>query len=132
MGCLTDGKDAHHTDKIIVMRRLGASFSKALAMVKKSRDIVNLNPGFQEQLKVWEECQYNIFEKDPQAKSQSSRMREKPAYAAWKKGHGPKIKSDVVNKSANDEPNTAVLSPKTPVQEVEAGGLIDFLDTETG
>lgn len=102
-------------------------------MVKRSRDIVNINPGFQQQLKVWEECQCDLFETDPTSSSSASKRKEKPAYVAWKKGHGPRINPDVVDRSAGNESKSArVLSPKTPVQEISVGGLIDFLDTETG
>lgn len=115
------------------MRRLGKSFDDAMAMVKRSRSIVNLNSGFQEQLRMWEECQCDILERNAQAGSTDNDKIEKPAYAAWKRGHGLKIKSNVDGTPAKDEPNTAkALSPKTPVQEVEIGGVIDFLDTETG
>lgn len=115
------------------MRRLNTGFSDALAMVKKSRDIVNLNPGFQEQLRVWEQCQCDIFEKSSKgSRGTSNNRKEKPAYVAWKRGHGPKIRSDV-DTGEEDEPKTAVaLSPKTPVQEVGVQGMIDFIEAETG
>lgn len=121
----------HHVDSVSVMKKLGTTFDNAFAMVKKSRNIVNLNSGFREQLKVWGECQYNIYKRNPSARKSSGPMKEKPAYVAWKKGHELRINSDVVGKPADDEPNTATTtSPKTPVREVGVGEMIDFLDGE--
>lgn len=121
----------HHVDSVSVMKKLGTTFDNAFAMVKKSRNIVNLNSGFREQLKVWGECQYDIYERDPSVRKSNGPMKEKPAYVTWKKGHELKINSDVVGKPADDEPNTATTtSPKTPVREVDVGEMIDFLDGE--
>jgi hypothetical protein len=37
------------------MKKYSLSFDEALKLVKKGRSIVNLNAGFEEQLRVWEQ-----------------------------------------------------------------------------
>lgn len=112
------------SDEATVMRRLRTNFSEAFAMMKKSRSIVNLNDGFREQLKVWEQCQYDIFIEDPQAGG-GRRRTKKPAYLAWERGHLQKVDSSV---GGTDH---STLSPKTPVREIGVGEVIDFLEAET-
>ena len=110
------------------MRKLRTSYSDAFAMVKRSRGIVNINVGFREQLKVWEQCQYDIFEEGAAGDAGGER-KKKQAYTAWERRHGQRIDSTVDNSSSNGLPKSAAsesISPKSPIREVEYGGLIDW------
>lgn len=110
------------------MRKLQTSLSDAIAMIKKSRGIVNINIGFQEQLKVWEQCQYDIFE-EASAGDDGGDRKEKQAYITWERRHGQRIDS-TVGKSNGLPKSAGGFSPKTPVREVEAEQWIDFHDSE--
>lgn len=113
-----------------VMRKFQTSFSDAFAMVKRSRSIVNLNVGFREQLKVWEQCKYDTFESD--TAGENGDKRKKQAYIVWEKHHGQRIDSSV-GKSAGGLPKSAGgLSSKSPVIEIGEGDIIDFFESETG
>lgn len=43
------------------------------------------NPGFRRQLRIWEECQYEVYIREPNTASiPSSPAVEKPSYQVWK------------------------------------------------
>ena len=67
------------------MRTLGLSYDTALSLARESRPLIMPNPGFQRQLRVWEECQCDVYLQEPDTTSiPSSPVVEKPAYKVWK------------------------------------------------
>jgi dual specificity phosphatase 12 len=70
--------NSQHSHKApAVMRTLSVPYADALSLVRESRPIVTPNIGFARQLKVWEECRYEIFIHDTE--------KEKTPYRLWKK-----------------------------------------------
>ena len=64
------------------MRTLNLSYDAALAMARESRRQIMPNSGFERQLRLWEECQYDVYIRnldDP-----FSSKIEKASYRAWK------------------------------------------------
>jgi dual specificity phosphatase 12 len=67
------------------MRTLGLSFDTALSLAQESRRLIMPNPGFKQQLRIWEECQYEVYIREHDTASiHSSPTVEKPAYTVWK------------------------------------------------
>jgi dual specificity phosphatase 12 len=67
------------------MRTFGLSYDTALGLARESRPLVMPNPGFQQQLRIWEECQYEVYIREHDTASiPSSPAIEKPAYKVWK------------------------------------------------
>lgn len=62
------------------MRELSLSYVSALALARESRATITPNLGFECQLSVWEQCDYDIMTQEPG----SDATQEKGAYYAWK------------------------------------------------
>jgi hypothetical protein len=58
------------------MRAQSISYAKALSLARESRPIISPNTGFARQLKIWEECAYEIFV--------PGTSEEKAPYSVWK------------------------------------------------
>jgi dual specificity phosphatase 12 len=58
------------------MRTLSLPFADALCVVRESRPVVSPNIGFTRQLKLWEECKYDVLVDHD--------TEEKVAYRIWK------------------------------------------------
>ncbi|KAF2184528.1 phosphatases II [Zopfia rhizophila CBS 207.26] len=68
-----------------LMRTLTLSYDTALSLARESRPLVTPNPGFERQLRIWEECQYEVYIREPATLSTPySPLVEKPAYKVWK------------------------------------------------
>jgi dual specificity phosphatase 12 len=59
-----------------VMRTLSLPYADALSLVRQARPLVSPNIGFARQLKVWEECRYDVFVHNNE--------EEKAPYTTWK------------------------------------------------
>ena len=57
------------------MQRWGISSSEAVNFVRNKRHVVQPNPGFCEQLDVWESCRYDVF---------TAERAPKEAYELWR------------------------------------------------
>jgi hypothetical protein len=69
------------------MRSFSLKYSSALALARESRSLITPNPGFEEQLRIWEHCKYDIFLPNTAFLSDeggSMERRKKKAYKAWK------------------------------------------------
>jgi hypothetical protein len=68
------------------MRTLNLSYDSALTLARQSRPLINPNPGFERQLRIWEECKYEVYAPEVDTDSvPSSAVEVKPAYKAWKR-----------------------------------------------
>ncbi|KAF2183508.1 phosphatases II [Zopfia rhizophila CBS 207.26] len=68
-----------------LMRTLTLSYDTALSLARESRSLVTPNPGFERQLRIWEECQYEVYTCEPATASTPYLPPvEKPAYKVWK------------------------------------------------
>lgn len=90
-----------------------------------------MNVGFREQLKVWEQCRYDIFEGGSDGEAGDKR-RKKQAYTAWERHHGQRIDSSVDTSAGGLPKSAGGLSSKSPVQEISEDDIIDFFEEETG
>lgn len=57
-----------------VMQRWGISGSEAVDFIRNKRHVVQPNPGFCEQLRIWETCRYDVF---------TAERAPKEAYELW-------------------------------------------------
>lgn len=64
------------------MRAWGVGFSEAQIFVKDKRPVARPNPGFCEQLRVWQACEYSVEEVVDRTR------RDKAPYAEWKRSVG--------------------------------------------
>lgn len=62
------------------MRELSLSYSSALALARESRATITPNLGFECQLSVWQQCDYDVVSQKPG----SVAAQEKGAYHVWK------------------------------------------------
>ena len=71
------------------MRRYELAYAEALDLVKKQRPCVMPNKGFEEQLRIWERCEYDLHHGDGTEKKDylewKRREKEKPAAAVNRK-----------------------------------------------
>lgn len=66
------------------MQRFGIGRSAALQLVREKREVVNPNRGFYRQLKVWKECEYDVY-----SKIRIDGVRQlKEEYLKWKRENG--------------------------------------------
>lgn len=56
------------------MQRWGISGSEAVDFIRNKRHVVQPNPGFCEQLRIWETCRYDVF---------TAERAPKEAYELW-------------------------------------------------
>lgn len=63
------------------MKKLRLSYAAALQLARESRPMILPNPGFEKQLRIWEFCEYEVFQTD----EKTGEMTEKAAYRAWKR-----------------------------------------------
>jgi hypothetical protein len=70
----------HHT----VMRTLNISFATALAAARQSRPLISPNQGFEKQLIIWTQCDYNIYLQSTPTSSANETPKEKEPYKEWK------------------------------------------------
>jgi hypothetical protein len=81
-----------------LMRTHGWDFDKTLAFVKEKRRI-RPNENFVEQLKVWDEVKYDIWENDKKNGKESGKEKEqedktpRPAYAAYLATRAERLKA---------------------------------------
>lgn len=81
-----------------LMRRFEVGYDEALAMARESRDLITPNVGFEEQLRVWEQCGYDVYLPDLSEKAGDGEVpvgtggrKEKAAYKLWKKEQQSRI-----------------------------------------
>ncbi|KAF2738935.1 phosphatases II [Polyplosphaeria fusca] len=75
----------------LLMRRLGLSFDEALERARESRPIIMPNPGFADQLRVWEEVGFSIYEEREKEGEEGGKVKErvlKKRYTEWKENRG--------------------------------------------
>jgi hypothetical protein len=65
------------------MRKFSLDYSAALSLARESRPLLTPNPGFEDQLRIWQFCNYDIYLSDDSTASDSSSPKPKPAYKAW-------------------------------------------------
>jgi hypothetical protein len=63
------------------MRHFSLPCSLALSLARDSRPLISPNAGFERQLRVWEQCKYDIY---LAGSIPSGSPKEKAAYRAWK------------------------------------------------
>jgi hypothetical protein len=75
------------------MRTLSIPYTTALALARQSRPIISPNSGFASQLKVWEECRYEVY--------LPGTLEEKPSYKMWRDGRDELLKGgeEAVNRA---------------------------------
>ena len=73
------------------MRALDLDYDAALARVRAARPAVAPNPGFADQLRLWRELGWSIYDVPPTATTAGKETNEvalKPGYEAWRDGRG--------------------------------------------
>lgn len=74
------------------MRKLSLTYEEALSLARQSRPLITPNSGFEKQLLVWQECEYDVF---------TDEGAEKDEYREWKRGRDDIFKGgeEAVNKA---------------------------------
>lgn len=99
------------------MRKHHLSYDDAIRLVKKDRPIAQPNFGFEEQLRLWEECEYSIY-----VEGKVGVMKEQ--YKKWKRDQ------EGMRTPTNMSPKTP-KTPKTPIHEIDSrtgSSVIDMVE----
>lgn len=102
---------SHNTNAPLVMRKYQLSYDEALQLVKDDRPIAQPNAGFEEQLRLWEGCDYSIY-------VAGSIGKTKDEYNTWKRDQEEAVTPTV----------TSPKTPKTPIIEIGETGIIDMVE----
>lgn len=93
------------------MRKQRLSYDDALRLVKKSRPIAQPNPGFEEQLRLWEECDYSIY-----VEGKIGIFKDR--YQTWRRDQEGTRTPTIMSPK----------SPKSPIVEVDSHRVIDMIE----
>lgn len=74
-----------------VMRSQKLGFQAALEKVKSRRSIVRPNPGFQLQLQLWQEMDYDIYDRSSGVEAEGPQRLMKARYMAWREEQRKKV-----------------------------------------
>jgi hypothetical protein len=79
-----------------LMRRLELDYDAALVLAKRYRSAIGPNPGFRDQLRVWQELKYSIF---TGVRNKDGALETKAEYEAWKESRGLLLSRSQVERS---------------------------------
>ncbi|KAH8590775.1 protein-tyrosine phosphatase-like protein [Bisporella sp. PMI_857] len=65
-----------------LMRALALNYDAALVLARQHRPVIDLNPGFADQLRLWQGWEFSIFN------SEGGEIRTKAVYETWKADRG--------------------------------------------
>ncbi|KAF1958164.1 phosphatases II [Byssothecium circinans] len=71
-----------------LMRKHSISYEAALELARKSRPIITPNSGFADQLRLWHEMTYSIYDEEKESAGEKADRKLKTQYVQWKVNKG--------------------------------------------